>query len=172
MLKIKPQIIVNTLILLTLITITGCKGASTVFGPIGTIDRGKKIPYVKTKVGESGIVVPASIYPTDKDYQKSSLNIEVLRDDYSIWFDNRSAKAFDNVKIFLNMEYAATLENLPIGLSEKYDLHSFVNKHGEEYPTAVFLNPERDKLLVSTDLIKDKHIYRLTVRLPKDWQKR
>lgn len=163
-------IIVVSCLVLNL-SLTGCQELTTAFGPL-TPPTGIMIKPRISPNPNAGIAVPDSVYPENKEDIGEPYNIVVLRSGRNIRFDNRTATPYKNVRVFLNMQYAAIIPEIPIGLSPEYDIESFVNIHAEPYPTARFLNPERNKVLLLADLIHQNKVHKLTVKLDEDWQRR
>jgi hypothetical protein len=75
------------------------------------------------------------------------------------------------VTVYLNNEYGATVESLPIGDSGPIALNQFVNVHAERYPVGSFLEPEKAKVLLLADAMIDGKVHKLNVRLVDDWDK-
>lgn len=98
------------------------------------------------------------------------IDIEIVRSGNAIRLHNRTVQRYENVQLWLNHQYGAEIDQVPIGESGPYALQSFVNQHGEPYPVALFLAPENDRPLVLADMVRDGRIHKLVVHLQEDWQ--
>lgn len=98
------------------------------------------------------------------------LTIEVIRDGNGIRLDNRTARSYENAELWLNHEFGAPLDTVPVGRGRAINIESFTNHFGETYPVAEFLRPEQDRKLVLADLVVDGEIRKLTIRLADDWR--
>ena len=68
---------------------------------------------------------------------------------------------------------SATSTRLPIGTGPELSLDRFINEHGEPYPTRGFLDPDRARVLVLTEL-KDPRtgqMHRLLTRTPDELER-
>ncbi len=108
-------------------------------------------------------------YPDDAETAEP-LDILVVRmDRRTIRFDNRTTRPLDEVTVYLNHEYGAVLETLPIGGSGPIALSRFVNHHAERYPIGSFLEPEKAKVLLLADAVVDGRVHKMNVRLIDEW---
>jgi len=78
---------------------------------------------------------------------------------------------YKDVQVWLNQQYGAYLAVVPIGHGPLLNMESFINEHGERYPVGRFLQPDRDKPLVLTDLVIDGKMHKLVVRLAEGWKR-
>lgn len=99
------------------------------------------------------------------------LNVEIVREGNAIRLDNRTPRAYENVELWLNHEYGAPIDTLPVGRGRPIDIESFTNQFGESYPVAELLQPERNRKLVMADVVVNGEIRKLTVRLAPDWRR-
>lgn len=109
-------------------------------------------------------------YPDDMEIGES-LRIEVIRNGRSIVLDNRSVESYENVVLWLNQEYGATIPMIEIGRNQPIALSHFVNWFGDTYPLARFLNPDRDKTLITAEIQLQGKLRKLTVRLEEGWDR-
>ena len=56
---------------------------------------------------------------------------------------NRCPRAFENVQVWLNQQYFAELARIKIGADNSIPLTRFVNEHGESFPVAGLLTPDK-----------------------------
>lgn len=86
---------------------------------------------------------------------------------------NRTPRTFENVRLWLNREYVTELEHIRIGKHPPRPLRAFVNRHGESFPVAGPLTPDKARPLVSAELHDPETNlrYRLPVRLEPEWQR-
>ncbi len=99
------------------------------------------------------------------------LPIEVVRvDNEHIRFDNRGVTEFSEVKVWLNRQYGAIVDRIPVGRSRPVALLEFINHHRERYPIAGFLSPDRSQALIMAGAEIDGEIRKLPVRLEEDWR--
>ncbi len=149
--------------------------ASAVLGGCGAVEDVRKLdwPFLTTTGRRlpvsrvDGRIAPRR-YPTDATVGEP-VKIEVIPVGKAVRFDNRTGHRFEDVEVWLNHQYGASVDAIPIGRSDPIALASFVNEHGERYPTARFLQPERRRPLVLADLLVDGTIRKMTVRLSKTW---
>ncbi len=99
------------------------------------------------------------------------LEIEVIRKYNQIILDNRTTRSYANAQIWLNQEFGATVEEIPVGRSEPISLKLFYNRYGERYPLGRFLQPDADRPLVAADLLTEGKLHKLVVRLKGDWRR-
>jgi hypothetical protein len=130
-------------------------------------------PPLLTPEGErldKGPVTEPRVYPA-KAAVGEPLDIEVIRIGNGIVLENRTVQSYGDVQLWLNQEYGATLDSIPIGRRDAVAMRSFVNRHRERYPVARFLEPDADQPLVSAELLIDGTRRPLTVRLTDDWRR-
>ena len=108
-------------------------------------------------------------YPEDAEIAQP-LNIEVIREGNAIILDNRTVHTYGPVQLWLNQQYGATLDVIPVGRGEPIALTSFRNRRGEPYPVAQFLAPDASQPLILADLATNNTIHKLTVRLQPGWR--
>jgi hypothetical protein len=97
----------------------------------------------------------------------ADLDVLVIRDGAKLKLANREGQSFDDVQVWLNQQWVAKVGRLSIGSDNKFDLRHFVNRYGEQYPTAGFLQPERSLRLVLAELYdpETNQRHRLNVQL-------
>ena len=109
-------------------------------------------------------------YPTDMPVGLA-YDIEVIRTGRrQIKLDNRTAVPYENVTLWLNQQYGATIDQIPIGPSISIPLTEFVNEHGEPFPVGSFLSPEKSRAVVSATLASEDTMHPLSIRLAEDWR--
>lgn len=82
-----------------------------------------------------------------------ALNIEVIREGGTLRLVNREPQRFDGARLWINRQYAGNLDRVPIGTGPAVSLDLFVNRHGESFPRARFLRPDRAAPLVLAELV-------------------
>ncbi len=138
----------------------GCEGARHVLTTVNPAGEGEA----------EGVAKPR--YPAELE-SGEDLAIEIIRTDRRrIVIDNRTARAYENVQLWLNEQYGARLEQLPIGRSGDIALEDFTNHFGEPFPTGSLLEPEDARTLVKADLRIGDVLHPLLVRLEPDWAQR
>lgn len=115
------------------------------------------------------VVREAQFYPADVPVG-DPVELEVVRQRDHIVIHNRTATAYDNAQVWLNQGWGQTVALVPIGTGKPLLLTDFINEHGEPYPVAGFLAPEKSRPLVAAALFRDGQLHPLTVRLEEDWQ--
>ncbi len=111
-------------------------------------------------------------YPADM-IVGGSLNVELIRVDRKhIVIDNRTAAPYHDVTLWLDKQWGADLDTIPIGRGDPIELVRFINEHGEPFPVGSFLEPDKSRTLVLGDLQQTQGLHKLIVRLPEDWQQR
>lgn len=115
------------------------------------------IPFVGRKAVEVPGVTPDieesqwSPYPRNAAYG-DDLDIVVNQARHSVSLLNREPRAFNNMQLWLNQQYVATIPQIPIGHGPSVDLISFKNRHDETFPEPAFLKPEKGYPVVSAEL--------------------
>jgi len=61
----------------------------------------------------------------------------------SLTLINREPRSIQNVKLWLNQQYVAQVDQINIGSNNRISLAAFHNKHGESYPIPGFLTPDK-----------------------------
>lgn len=69
---------------------------------------------------------------------------------------NRTAKVYENVEIWLNRGYVATVDRIAIGSGIQIPLEKFIDRHGRQYPVAGILTPDKGYPVVLTEVV-DPH---------------
>ena len=99
------------------------------------------------------------------------LEIEIVRQNRKrITIDNRTTQPWDGGRIWLNRQYGAVIDEIPVGKSQNIALIEFVNLHGEQFPVGSFLAPEKSRDVIAADLEANGQLHKLVVRLADDWQ--
>jgi len=113
---------------------------------------------------------PPRFYPEQMEVGEP-LEIEIVRVNRKrITIDNRTTQPWDGGRIWLNRQYGAVIDEIPIGRSEPIALVNFVNMHGEQFPVGSLLTPEQSRALIAADLEANGKLHKLVVRLEEDWQ--
>jgi len=102
-----------------------------------------------------------------------AMDIEIIRADRRhIVIDNRTSVPYHDVTLWLNDQWGAEVEEIPIGRGDPIQLVQFMNHHAEPFPVGSFLEPDKSRTVVLGDLQESGKIHKLLVRLPEGWQKR
>lgn len=110
-------------------------------------------------------------YYPDQAPLGQSLDVQITRTGRrQIALDNRTAGAYRDVTLWLNEQYGATIDEVPVGKGPTLNLLQFINQHGEPFPTGSFLSPELSREIVDAGFEIDGRIHPLTVRLREDWR--
>ncbi len=108
-------------------------------------------------------------YPKDAPFGQD-MDVLILPESQHITIVNRSVQPLENMQLWLNQQYVGRLDSLGVGARKRMSLSDFVNRHGESFPTAGFLTPDRALLLVHTELFDPRtgHRHRAVVMLAGD----
>jgi hypothetical protein len=95
-----------------------------------------------------------------------SLPVHVVRAGSQIRLANTSARPYEDMQLWLNRRFVLTVETLPIGADNRFQLKRFINRHGERYPRAGWLTPRQTEPVVLAELYdpEAKVRHRLTVQ--------
>jgi hypothetical protein len=69
-------------------------------------------------------------------------DVVVIQGRDHITLDNRTARAYTGLQLWLNQQYVADVDTIAIGSGNRIPLTRFVNRHGESYPVAALLSPD------------------------------
>ena len=92
--------------------------------------------------------------PADAPYPKDA----ALGEDYDVVatqtreeleLTNRCPRSFKNVQVWLNQQYVAEVAQISIGPDNRIPLRRFVNEHGEHFPVAGLLTPDKGFPVIS-----------------------
>ncbi|MBI1337553.1 MAG: hypothetical protein GC164_11390 [Phycisphaera sp.] len=130
-----------SLALLLLCFTAGCQYGNgfTWFNPAGPDEQTRK-------------ELAAMVYPSDAPVGQS-LDIITQRDGSSITLDNRTPRSYENAQLWLNEQYVSLVGKITIGRDNRFTLTKFINMHGESFPVAGFLAPDRAFPVVSAVLV-------------------
>ena len=105
-------------------------------------------------------------YPKDTQLG-DDLNVVVVRKGEQIELANLTARAFDDVQLWLNQSYVGRVDRLDVGTDNRFTLRHFVNRHGEIYPVGAFLRPDKSLAVVLAELYDPatRRRHRLVVRM-------
>lgn len=117
---------------------------------------------------ETAVKPEPRVYPAEAPIG-APVDIEVVRQRDHLLLRNRSAHSYENVQVWLNQGFGHTVESIPIGPGTPLTLTDFVNEHGETYPIAGFMAPERSRPVIAAALFEDGQIHLMSVRLEEDW---
>lgn len=148
------------LLIATAFAATGCESIKYVATSVLPNDEAKNVQY------------DPHIYPAQTPLG-DELALEIKRTDRKhIRIENRTAVPYANVQVWINEEYGATLENLPVGDSGPIALVQFINQFGEQFPVGSFLEPEKASAIVAGVILVDEQLHPINVMLPKNWRYR
>ncbi|MCC7145119.1 MAG: hypothetical protein IT443_01590 [Phycisphaeraceae bacterium] len=93
-------------------------------------------------------------YPKDAPLG-DDLDIVVERGKSHIRLINRTPRSYQNATLWLNQQYVGEAVRIDIGSTKnnRLSLKKFTNQHGECFPIAGFLAPEKAQQLVLAELI-------------------
>lgn len=82
---------------------------------------------------------------------------------------NRTASVYENVEIWLNRGYVATVDRIAIGSGIQIPLEKFIDRHGRQYPVAGILTPDKGYPVVLTEVVdpRTQQRHRLLTRKGK-----
>lgn len=109
------------------------------------------------------------IYP-DQAPVARPLPIGIIRKDRALIIDNQTARVYRDVVLWLNHQYGARIDKIPIGRGEPIALRNFINRYGEPFPTSKPLQPQTARPLLMADLEIDGKLHKLVVRLEEGWR--
>ena len=112
-----------------------------------------KLPTIRSLWGDRGpaqgstTVDPSEVqpwtgYPAEAALGED-LDIIVTQAGGNLTLVNRTPRSFQNVQMWLNREYRADLGEIRLGSDTRVSLKRFVNKHGESFPIAGLLTPDK-----------------------------
>ena len=90
--------------------------------------------------------------PYPQDAQIKDLDIVVVRDGPTLVLTNRTAMPYHDAYLWLNQQYVAWVEHLPIGTDVRVELVHAFNQHGEPYPVGGPLTPDQTFPIVLAEL--------------------
>lgn len=90
-------------------------------------------------------------YPKDAPFGQD-MDVLILPASQSITVVNRTAQPLGAVQLWLNQQYVGVVDGLAVGAKKQMSLADFINAHGESFPTAGFLAPDRALRLVHTEI--------------------
>ena len=80
------------------------------------------------------------------------LDILVARDGSRIELANRTPRSYQGMQLWLNRQYVALPPTIGIGAGNSVTLRAFVNRHGETFPVAGVLSPDKGFPVVAAEL--------------------
>lgn len=90
-------------------------------------------------------------YPADARHG-DDIDVLVIPASQHITLVNRTTAPLSDVQLWLNQQYVGIIERLGVGERVQYSLSGFINEHGESFPTAGFLAPDRALRLVHAEV--------------------
>jgi len=103
---------------------------------------GKKAEPVVETVTEP-VEAPAWVaYPKDAELGED-YDIVAIHARKELNLVNRCPRTFENVQVWLNQQYFVELARIRIGEDNRIPLSRFVNEHGESFPVAGLLTPDK-----------------------------
>jgi hypothetical protein len=105
-------------------------------------------------------------YPADAELGED-LNIVVVRKGDAVALTNLTAKSYPNTWLWLNKEFVGNVDALNVGTDNRYELHRFINSHGERYPRGALLAPDKGFPIVLAEMYdpETRQRHRLLARL-------
>jgi hypothetical protein len=92
-----------------------------------------------------------SPYPIDAEHG-DDWDILVRQGKISLQLVNRTARTYDNMRLWLNQQFVTDVASIAIGPGNSVPLASFVNVHGETYPVGGFLTPDKAFPVLAVEL--------------------
>ncbi len=123
-----------SLVLLVAATLVGCVSPL----PVGSAEEREELAAMR--------------YPEDAPVD-DPLHVDVERTGETVRFINREPRAFRDLTLWINQEYAGRVERLDIGPGNTTSLRRFVNRYGERFPVGRFLAPDETVALVSVEWV-------------------
>jgi len=87
-------------------------------------------------------------YPKDAEFGED-YDIVATQTREGLKLNNRCPRSFQSVQIWLNQQYVAEVARIDIGSGNRIPLRRFVNEHGEHFPVAGLLTPDRGFPVIS-----------------------
>lgn len=109
---------------------------------------GTKAPAPTDVAVDPAEVPPWTPYPSDAVLGED-WDIVVTKARGELVLTNRAPRSFRNVQVWLNRQYVAEAKLIRIGSGNRIPLHRFVNEHGESFPIAGILTPDKGFPLLS-----------------------
>ena len=122
-----------------------------VLAPLGCAEIGASLPgfgsgtQTTTDLADATVWTP---YPKDaplgEDY-----DVVATQTRGELKLTNRCPRSFQNVRVWLNHQYVADAAQINIGPDNRIPLRRFVNEHGEHFPIAGLLTPDKGFPVIS-----------------------
>ena len=91
-------------------------------------------------------------YPWNADTK--DLDVVVVRDGPAIVLTNRTPAVYRKTQVWLNQQYVAMVDEIPIGSPTRFELRQFINEHEEPFPVGGLLTPEKTRPVVLAELYR------------------
>jgi hypothetical protein len=129
----------TTMVMMAACVVSGCGAA---FGTGGAESAGA----ATTREAQ----LAALRYPADARHGQD-IDVLIIPASQHITVVNRTTRPLSGVQLWLNQQYVAIVDHLGVGERRQLGLSGFINRHGESFPTAGFLSPDRALRLVHTE---------------------
>jgi hypothetical protein len=118
-----------------------CLLAATLFG-CGKMS--VRLPSWRNPVPVAAVAAPGAFIPYPGETPRGEdWDVVVIQGRDHLTLDNRTARTYSGLQLWLNQQYVADVETIVIGNGNRLPLARFVNRHGESYPTAGLLTPDK-----------------------------
>lgn len=91
------------------------------------------------------------VYPRDASYSEN-LDITVRWQGDTLTLVNLTPRRYERMHMWLNQQYVSKVEEIRIGVDNRLELQRFINRHGESFPLAAFLQPDKSFPVVLAEL--------------------
>lgn len=95
--------------------------------------------------------------------QSQSIDVQLRRDETTVFITNTSARAFPESTLWINAQYARPLPALAVGQSVSFDLSSFRNEFSEPFKSGGFFATERPDTIVLAQIELESELVGLVV---------
>lgn len=154
------RLILTVMLMVMLAPVTGCGGQ-------WRLPFSKQTPASEAPPAIEGVpaVEGFAAYPHDAPLG-ADLDIVTVTRRGQVTFTNRTAHNYSNARVWLNQQYVGTVPQILIGQSVTLPLTQFTNQHGEHFPIAGFLTPEKGFPLLAAEIFDPAtgHRHRLLAR--------
>lgn len=95
--------------------------------------------------------------------QNQSIDVQLRRDETTVFVTNTSARDFPESTLWLNAQFARPLPPLGVGQSVSFDLSSFRNQYSEPFKAGGFFATERPDTIVLAQIELESEFVGLVV---------
>ena len=106
--------------------------------------------WLPTESPENVSELAALPYPAAAPTRDVDIILE--RDGRHVRLTNRTARAYEDVQVWLTREYVDMVSAVAIGTGNRIPLSAFINRHGEPYPVGGFFSYDKNVAIVLAEI--------------------